>query len=286
MKLKMLTMAILFGASSMASATVTTQAATEAPKMASPMELIASAPTSGKIMQAISSKGFKVVKTERVSPDLNVHLLEAPNGQKSVVFTDKANNFLINGSILDANLRPINQFYNERLNPTIPIDPELFKKVKAEQLDKISGINLSDESLPTIYMFSETLCPFCAKAHAYFQEQGMDGNKKVNIKILPMKIHDGAEKSWSDVYTSTNPLEHLDSVFAELMDGKSPTVSGDLDAKAIGDINLTAEAARAFEINGTPGFIYFDEKENKVTFVNGFNQPKIQALIDMVSESK
>lgn len=238
----------------------------------------------GDIEVVIRDKGFKIVKTEKVSLHINAHLLEAPNGTKSVVFTDASNSFLFNGTIIDGNLRPINDYYNEKLNPKIPMSANLFKKIKAEKLDKIEGVHFSDSSLPTIYMFSDPLCPFCAKAHEFLKSMGLEGSDMVNVKVLPFAMKQGSNLIWSDVYAADNKLDKLSSAYKDLMNRKAPNPSGVLLPKAVLDFGLVEQLAQAFEVNGTPGFIFFDEKTGQVDVVAGFDQSKLKALIEKAIE--
>lgn len=205
-----------------------------------------------------TSPGLTLIATESVGSSFKGHLVGDGAGRKQIVITDFSEQYMVKGEVVDlSNQSSVNQFLIEKLNPPKPFE------------DYLSDINASkwvlhtqNPSLPTIYMFSETLCPYCSQGHKLLKSTGFLDDKEINVAVIPMAFHEGAENVWAYIYGDKEPVKKLEHFYAnygkeEITMGKTTIVSSEVMAGLRGAAKFSSELG----VNSTP--TYFYKKDGK-----------------------
>lgn len=223
---------------------------------------------------------LKVVEQKKMNDTFMAHLIENKQGMKEVVFTDVSGRYVLAGQgmrIIDLGLQgaPITELVRDEMNPPVTVE-DLKDEIEATGI----AINTQDSSKPTLYLVSETLCPYCAKTHKLLKDIGAEGDKDVNIQILPVAFpsHVGADQHWAYVMKSEDKIQAVNEVFDALLKrdrAKLNSLKADVTPEMKKSLEKMAIVATKLKAQSTP-MLFYKGSDGKMKTIIGANDQKIK----------
>ncbi|HAK87623.1 MAG: hypothetical protein A2X55_08870 [Nitrospirae bacterium GWB2_47_37] len=200
--------------------------------------------------------GGKIIESRNIG-DLEETVIERtlPNGKKKKEIFYSTENYLIYGSILDADMRNLTQ---ERLDEIDRIDFSTLPLNDAIAIKKGNGSK-------KLAMFTDVDCSFCRRAHEALSSMN---DYILYVFLYPLDFHPKAKEKSIRVLCSEDKAKALDDAKHDRPISSDRCKQGEeMLAKHI----LTGTV---LELTGTPLFILEDGKK-----MEGFNKPLIESYL-------
>lgn len=229
-------------------------------------------------IEHLKNKGLDIVREFPVGESLTGWVVSY-EGSDMIVYTTADGEFLINGVLLDAQGNDLTEGHQKKWLPRPG-----WKDLASSHF--ITEKNLAENSEPTkstIYMFFDANCPFCHLSWIALQAYRQVGLEVRWIPVAYLKP-DSRDKAAAILSAPKNQQAALLKKSMQEFGENSPELTKSPDSKNIEQLQANMNLMQSLGLNGTPGWVWLDEKGDMQTHSGMLRLPKLPGVTGLPAQ--